>query len=338
MTPADQRHAVAAFGFTDRQAGFLVQVLRLAGVCVPRQYCAYAGIVRGQNTHDFFDRLVRQRHATAHLGRNGRARVYHLSNKRLYRAIGTPDSRLRRGHGLDRTIERLAVLDHVLSNPSVRWLATEQEKVEHFQAVTSLRLSELPRLTFLGSDGSTTRYFPDRLPIGVSPDQRRHVLTYIAWQEVPLDFRAFLLRHGELLRALPEWDVEVVALVTAGAVREAYERAFREEVSQPLTLSTIEELAWYFRQLQRTPEHQSPRWQEARRQFGAPRFRALYRAWQVAGDPVLQATSSRVLSEAVARRSGRFRYLDVGHRYGHLAPLVNRTATRGRGHERGNIG
>jgi hypothetical protein len=338
VTPEDQRRAVATWGFTDRQAGFLVQVLRHAGVCVPRQYCAYAGIVRGQNTHDFFDRLVRQRHATAHLGRNGRARVYHLSNKRLYRAIGTPDSRLRRVQGLDRTVERLALLDHVLAHPSLRWLATEQEKVEHVQAVTSLRLSELPRLTFVGSEGSTTRYFPDRLPIGVSPDQRRHVLTFVAWQEVPLDFRGFLLRHGEVLRALPEWDIEVVALVAAEAVHQAYERAFREEVTQPLALSTIEELAWYFRQLQGTPEHQSPRWREAQRQFGAPRFRALYRAWQVEGDRVLQATSSRVLLEAVSHKRGRFRYLDAGHRYRHLAPLVNRTATRGGGHERGNTG
>ena len=35
-----------------------------AGVCLARQYCAYAGIVRGQKTHDFFGRLVARRLAT----------------------------------------------------------------------------------------------------------------------------------------------------------------------------------------------------------------------------------------------------------------------------------
>jgi len=68
MTQDEQVQAVVPFGFTRRQAGFLVEVMRHAGVCLARQYCTYAGIVRGQKTHDFFGGLVARRYATAHRG------------------------------------------------------------------------------------------------------------------------------------------------------------------------------------------------------------------------------------------------------------------------------
>ena len=51
-------NAVAAFGFTERQARFLVGVLVHAGVFLERQYCTFAGIVHGQKSHDFLARLV----------------------------------------------------------------------------------------------------------------------------------------------------------------------------------------------------------------------------------------------------------------------------------------
>ena len=45
--------AVRLFGFTDRQARFLVHVLVHAGVFLERQYRTFAGIAHGQKTHDF---------------------------------------------------------------------------------------------------------------------------------------------------------------------------------------------------------------------------------------------------------------------------------------------
>jgi hypothetical protein len=44
----DERvQAVAKFGFTERQARFLVTVMLHAGVCVPRQYARFAGTAYG---------------------------------------------------------------------------------------------------------------------------------------------------------------------------------------------------------------------------------------------------------------------------------------------------
>ena len=47
MTWEERRQAVQLMGFTDRQAGFLVTVMLHAGVCIGRQYCAFARIAYG---------------------------------------------------------------------------------------------------------------------------------------------------------------------------------------------------------------------------------------------------------------------------------------------------
>ena len=72
MTFYERVNAVAEKGFTERQAGFLVTVMLHSGVCVRRQYCAYARISHGQKDHD----VVRRRASTSpHLPRAQQALV-----------------------------------------------------------------------------------------------------------------------------------------------------------------------------------------------------------------------------------------------------------------------
>ena len=66
-------------GFTDRQAGFLVTVMLHSGVCVGRQYCVYARIVRGQKIYNFFASLVAKRLATSYAAAHRRAHIYHVT-------------------------------------------------------------------------------------------------------------------------------------------------------------------------------------------------------------------------------------------------------------------
>lgn len=47
MTTDERVQAVVDFGFRERQARFLVLVMRHAGVCVPRQYARFAGVAYG---------------------------------------------------------------------------------------------------------------------------------------------------------------------------------------------------------------------------------------------------------------------------------------------------
>ena len=50
MRAEDRVRAVVEFGFTPRQARFLVLVMRYAGICLLRQYSTFAGIVQEQKT------------------------------------------------------------------------------------------------------------------------------------------------------------------------------------------------------------------------------------------------------------------------------------------------
>ena len=75
---------------------------------------------------------------------------------------------------------------------------------------TTLRLKELPHLAFGRGAEKTIRHFPDKLPIGIAGDGRTHVFLYLVNRPTPVDFRAFLHRHAELLRALPEWELRLL--------------------------------------------------------------------------------------------------------------------------------
>src|SRR5206468_11114264 len=127
MESQDRIAAVVKLGFTERQARFLVLVMRHSGVCLLRQYTAFAGIVHGQKTRKFFAKLVSRRFATAYACRHNRGRVYHVQHKALYRAIGETDSRHRRPLSPDRVIHGLAMLDAVLATPTIEYLATADE-------------------------------------------------------------------------------------------------------------------------------------------------------------------------------------------------------------------
>ena len=87
MTAEDRVRAIAEFGFTQRQARFLVMVMRHAGVCLLRQYSAFAGIVHGQKTRAFFRKLVSRRYASAYACRHNRGR-----------AVSRPSLPVVRGH------------------------------------------------------------------------------------------------------------------------------------------------------------------------------------------------------------------------------------------------
>src|SRR5262245_46028247 len=111
MNDDDALRTIQAHGFTERQARFLVHVARHSGVCVMRQYSAFANIVFGQKTRKFFARLERLRWVSTYDCPNSRARICHLRHRPLYAAIGDPESRLRRPPAVPRALERLMVLD-----------------------------------------------------------------------------------------------------------------------------------------------------------------------------------------------------------------------------------
>ena len=330
MTHEERVTRVATFGFTHRQAAFLVEVMLHSGFFLGRQYCTFARIARGQKLVDFLAKLTARKLATPYLCGHNKARVYHLHNTTLYDAIEQRDVRFRKRMALGRALERLMILDHVISHRQFRWLGSEQDKVAHFLTTTSLEQDALPRLVFGVQPNTTVRHFPDKLPIGVSPDGRTHAFLYLLVSPLPHDFRVFLRRHAELLRALPAWSIQLLVPVEqtdtdgrAQDLADLYESAFRLELGAPLDPVTANELRWFWEaSALASGAAEEKRMRRARRIFGTPRFRALRRALDVDGARAVDVAMSRSLADAIERREGRFERHELHRQYFRLSHLV----------------
>lgn len=166
ITDSARVAVLRAFGFTERQARFLVLVLEHASVCLPRQSRRFAGVAHGRHSQAFFAKLIAGGSANTDLVAPAHAgRLYHLQYKRWYRLLGEPDYRHRRPMSVGRAVERLMVLDAVLAEPDVTWLGLARDKVATFTAAPfSVPPDALPGTTA----GGVVRPFP----IGLVPDRK----------------------------------------------------------------------------------------------------------------------------------------------------------------------
>ena len=326
MTFDDRVHDVAKEGFTERQARFLTTVMLHTGVCVPRQYARFCGIVYGAKTRKFFAKLVRLQYASMYDCRHNRARIYHVNQRALYAAIGEADSRLRKPVTLNHAIQRLMVLDAIVEDPDLVWLGTADEKAAHVLALTRIAQADLPHVSVGEGEARTVRYFPDRLPIGIHL-AGRGVLVYVIIDPWLDEFRVFLERHAALLRALPAWTLRIVVPPHFPDIAQRSKQVVWNQLLTPLRTDVLDELRWYFEQVRShpTPSRSNDldeQFFRARDAFAAPRFKALFRAWKQDGEAALAGAGSRVISHAVDAGAGRVETLELGHRYGHLSPLV----------------
>ena len=327
MTAEERILAVAKFGFTERQSRFLVTVMLHSGICVPRQYARSAGTAYGQKVNAFFDKLVRRKYATACDCLHNRARLYHVHHAALYRAIGEPESRYRRPVSARQALDRVMLLDGIITHPELAWLATEQDKVCFFRLMTpSFPAERLPHTTIGAGPSRRQRLFPEKLPIGVQSDGRV-VFLYLVTTPDAGQFRAFLQRHSDLLRALPGWTLRLLFPGCAAGVMASYDASARDELTTQFPAATLDELKWYFEQRRdasNTPTGASDeRFWVAQRTFSTPRCHLLYRRWLTDGDMALDVVSSPVIADALARGTGRIESSVLLFSYRHLAPLVS---------------
>jgi hypothetical protein len=325
----ERTEALAAFGFTERQARFLVSVLLHSGVFVERQYCSFAGIVHGQKSTDFLKVLLERRYATPiTTGKLHRGRMFHVHYKPLWTAIGEPDSRFRKPAAQGRMIERVMLLDAVLDHRDFVWLGPAMDKRRHFvrHLGDRLELRDYPHLLFGDGPDKTVRYFPDKVPIGMQPYGEPHVFVYLVTNPSPMDFRLFLLRHTALLRVMCQWTVRLLFPRQLSKARLAYQHAAREHLATPLHPSHVAELEWLFPERKRLVESGTPsadeRFRRASDAFRAPRFRALYRQWLDDPSSTLWMAQSNVLADAVERGHGQVECVELSRQYLHLSPLV----------------
>jgi hypothetical protein len=321
-------HAVQTItkrGFTDRQARFLILIARHSGVCVMRQYSTFAGIVFGQKTRKFFATLLRAKLVSTYDCAHNRARVFHVRHRAMYEAIGEPDSRLRRPPSVPRALERLMLLDAILAHPESIWLSSSAEKVERF-STRGVPLDAMPHLVIRRGGQQLRRYFPDRLPIGVTPSGPA-VFIYMAADPMRDDFRDFLQRHAALLERLPLWTICIVVPAYREAVVQELQKAAWSQLASPLRQPALTELRWYFSRFTNPPTDASPALERAhfercRRAFSSDRYTVLYRRLKQDGERVLTLASSQVLADAIEGGAGKFEPLVLPHAYSHLAPLA----------------
>lgn len=333
----DGLQAVADFGFTRRQARFLVTVMLHSGVCLQRQYTAFAGIVHGQKTRKFFAKLVGRRYARAFRCKHNRRRVYQVHCKALYRAIGQTDNRHRRPLSPDRIVHGLMLLDAVLADLQLVWLATDEEKAVHLTTLTRIEPDRLPSAG-IGKPSAGTALAPfEKFPIGIDLNGRA-VLLYLATDSEVGRFRAFLQRHFEVLRTLPAWPLRIVAPPWPIGLAELHAKTAQDDLTQTLRPALMDELRRYFNERRKLAEGASePPDQEhfnlSEQAFKLPRYQLLYRRWLAEGNRVFDYVSEG-LTTALESGAGRIETVIFPHQYRHLSLLVNATVRKPQGAEK----
>jgi hypothetical protein len=315
---------IAEKGFTERQARFLVLVARHSGVCVMRQYAAFAGIVFGHKTRKFFAKLERLGWVSTYECALNRWRIHHLRHRDVYDAIGDSHSRLRRPPTVPQALERLMILDALLKEPNLVWLASEDEKLAQVSAVTRVAVEAMPQIRSTVNGVEQVRYFPDRLPLGVDP-AGRWVCVYLLTRDSDRDLRLFLERHLQLLAGLPSWTLRIAVpphLEEHGTrlvadVRQQLRSCFRGHLLEDVRSSfeRRRSRASYVR-----PYDDARRSRAALRQLSRTGTSAIYTLWLTQGDAVFTTLSP--ISEALDSGAAVIEALVLPHAYSHLAPLL----------------
>ena len=333
MTAAARVQAVLDYGFSERQARFLVLVMRHSGLCVKRQYAAFAGLANGgERCNAFFRKLVRRGFAIPTACIHNRANLFHVHAKPLYYAIGEPDSRYRRTVPARAAGERLMRLDAALISPDLEWLTTRAEKVAYAKSRPALGGPDSSSDMASAEAGNLAIQFPGTSPIGIDPSGRM-VLVFLATNPWTDDFRTFLIGHTALLSATPTWTLRLVFPKSLRRAVAAYETVVQEEFRRPLDVDTARELQHYFFHRRRgtdlgtLPDTLRTRLTRYSEVYGGPRFTHLYRRWR-ADEQAAFAPVSPAVRAALADGRAAVECVVLPHAYDHLSPLVNRDHSR----------
>src|SRR6266508_6232561 len=191
----------------------------------------------------------------------------------------------------------------------------------------SLPRERLPHITVGTGSSQRVRFCPEDQPIAVT-SIGRVVFTYVVSAGYLEEFRAFVQRHADLLRALSGWTVKVLVPRPLADAMASFVETARTELTSTLRDETLGELKWYFHRCRNTANPRAMSFEDEefwrdQAAFGAPRYRQLYRRWLTDGDTVFEALSSSAIAEALERGTGRIEAHVLMLSYRHLSPLAN---------------
>ncbi len=229
---ADRMSPLTRFGYSDSEASFLALAALHGGYFQRRQVGQFLGRRDGGVVTQLVQRALDLRHIRSSTWRQG-VLLYHLCSRPFYEALGEPGNRNRRPHELAQIKNRIMSLDFVLAHPGERYLATERERLEHFDAL-GIDREKLPQKVFRSRDDRhcATRYFIEKYPLFVAAANTAvgpPVLTFTFVDEglVTLSrFERYLFEYGALFKALDRFSLVYVAEGDAhfAAARGLFER------------------------------------------------------------------------------------------------------------------
>ena len=231
-TLEDRAGQLAALGWTGREAEWLALVALHSGVFTRSQCGAYFEAGDDRKPAGRFVRALVEKKLASEDERAifpGGARAVLLTGKPLYRALGIPDVRHRRGKDATTQVlmRRLLSLDYLIERPSLGWLPTEADKVQRFEALGIDRGTFPYRMYGPQGKPMVPRYFAFKLPIAV--DEQAATFAYVdAGQTTDSELRAWGVAHAPLWAALRArtFAVHVVAVgMGAGGGRPRRARA-----------------------------------------------------------------------------------------------------------------
>ena len=160
-----REQALAALGWTGREAEWIALVCLHSGVFTRAQFCHYFNTQR-MTALRFVKALVDSRMGVEsdYLTFNGGGKTCRISSKGIYRALGVENIRHRRKANRSVVMRRLLSLDFVLEHPGLNWLPAEGEKVEFLEEI-GLPSRLIPRRFYYGAVGAQKRYFALKLPV-----------------------------------------------------------------------------------------------------------------------------------------------------------------------------
>ena len=227
-TLQERAGTLAALGWSGREAEWLALVALHSGVFTRSQCRAHFQAGDDRKRLSRFVRVLIEKQLASEDERAifpGGARAVLLTGKPIYRALGIPDVRHRRGK--DATIHvlmrRLLALDYIIERPTFGWLPTEADKVQRFEAL-GIDRKDFPYRMY-GPEGKPKipRCFAFKLPIAV--DDQAATFAYVdAGQTTDSELRAWGAAHAPLWAALRARTF-AVHVVAVGTGAEAADRA-----------------------------------------------------------------------------------------------------------------
>ena len=137
-TLQDRARVLAPLGWSGRAAEWIALVALHTGVFTRSQWCHFFDGANREAARVFVRALIDKQLAIEDERAifPGGARAVLLTGKALYRALGIPDVRHRRGKDATTHVlmRRVLSLDYLIERPTLGWLPTEDDKVRRFEA------------------------------------------------------------------------------------------------------------------------------------------------------------------------------------------------------------